>query len=142
MDNSGLDSLILQENISASKYLHGQLCMCLPCGSLAQLVTSLLSCTSKYTECRHMLSLHYLVWCTLILLKYYHILLVLIDLIDWLNMSKFRVAMKQLFLCTMSELQMNEIEDKGVLLAVAILLNVYVAIITQLCMYMIEHIRV
>ena len=57
-------------------------------------------------------------------------------------MSKFRVAMKQLFLCTMSELQMNEIEDKGVLLAVAILLNVYVAIITQLCMYMIEHIRV
>ena len=57
-------------------------------------------------------------------------------------MSKFRVAMKQLFLCTMSELQMNEIEVKGVLLAVAILLNVYVAIITQLCMYMTEHIRV
>ena len=80
---------------------------------------------------------------TLILLKYYYIPLLLIDLIDWvIDISKFRVAMKQLFLCTLSELQMNEIEVKGVLLAFAILLNVYVAIVTQLCMYMTEHIRV
>ena len=43
--------------------------------------------------------------------------------------------MKQLFLYTMSELR-DELAVKGVLLAVAILLNVYIATITQLCMYM------
>ena len=43
--------------------------------------------------------------------------------------------MKQLFLYTLSELH-DELVVKGVMLAVAILLSVYIVTITQLCMYM------
>ena len=66
----------------------------------------------------------------------------IIDWFDWLINKYIQVqsGYEAAFYVQWVSFVMNQIEVNGVLLAVSSLLNVYVAIVTQLCMYMTEHI--